>query len=66
MFRVAFDLGAQALHVDVNEPGVRRVPVTPDLLEQHLAGEDLARLASQRDEQVELERRQRDLVSRRE
>src|SRR5438874_4615099 len=55
-FRVALDLGPKSLHVDVNEPGVGRVPVAPDLLEQHLAGEHLPRLAGQRDEQVELQR----------
>src|SRR5690606_20765704 len=39
--RVWFDLGPQALHVDVHQPGVGRVPVAPHLLQQHLAGEDL-------------------------
>src|SRR3712207_7031578 len=34
--------------------------VTPHLLEQQLAGEDLARLAGQRDQQVELQGGQRD------
>ena len=57
---VALDLRAQPLHVHVDQPGVGRVPVAPHLLEQHLAGEHLARLAGQRDEQVELERGQRD------
>src|SRR5918912_993821 len=58
--RVTLDLGPQALHVDVDEPGVGRVPVPPDLLEQHLPGEDLPRLAGERDEKVELQRRQGD------
>ena len=56
---VVLDLGAQPLDVDVDEAGVTGVAVAPDLLEQHLAGEDLPRLARQGDEQVELERRQR-------
>src|SRR3954454_13371215 len=57
---VALDLGPQTLHMDIDEPGVRRVPVSPDLFQQDLAGEHLPRLASERDEQVELQRRQRD------
>src|SRR5690606_18964232 len=60
VFRVAFDLRAQALDVDVHQAGVGRVAVAPHLLEQHLAGEDLARLAGQRHEEVELQRGQRD------
>ena len=44
----------------VNEPGVRSVPITPDLLEQDLAGEDLTGFAGQRDEEIELERGQVD------
>ena len=56
MLGIPLDLGAQPLHVHVDQPGVRRVPVTPDLLEQHLTGEDLPGLAGQRDQQVELQR----------
>ena len=37
--------------------------VAPDLLQQHLAGEDLARLAGERDQQVELQRRQLHLLA---
>src|SRR4051794_21237328 len=55
---VVLDLGAQPLDVDVDEAGVARVAGAPHLLEEHLAGEDLPGLARQRDEQVELERRQ--------
>lgn len=33
-FWIAFDLGPQPLHMDINEPGVRGVPVSPHLLEQ--------------------------------
>ena len=36
-FRVVFDLGAQALHVDVDKPGVGGVTVAPHLLEEFLA-----------------------------
>ena len=63
--RVLLDLGAQPLHVHVDQPGVGGVPVAPDLLQQHLAGEHLARLAGQRDQQVELQRGQRDRRRRR-
>src|SRR5215472_3480026 len=58
VLRVLFDLGPEPLHVHVHQPGVRCVPVAPDLLQEHLAGEDLSRLAGQRDQQVELERRE--------
>src|SRR5689334_11592678 len=57
---VVLDLRAQSLHVDVDEARVAGVAVAPDLLEQHLAGEDLPGLARERDEQVELERRERE------
>src|SRR6476646_5848914 len=57
---VSFHLRAQALHVNVDEAGVCGVPVAPDLFEKHLTGEHLAGLAGQRDEQVELERGERD------
>src|SRR5579859_2543511 len=53
---VFLDLGPEPLHVHVDQPGVRRVPVAPDLLKEHLAGEDLARLPGQRHQQVELQR----------
>src|SRR4051794_17565162 len=33
LLRIVLDLRAQPLHVDVDETGVRRVPVAPDLLE---------------------------------
>src|SRR5215469_6929154 len=56
VLRVLLDLGPEPLHVHVHQPRVRGVPVAPDLLEQHLAGEDLPWLAGQRDQQVELER----------
>src|ERR1700691_5842445 len=51
MLRVLLNLRSQTLHVDVHQPGVRRVPVTPDLLEQDLASEDLPRLAGAREQQ---------------
>lgn len=46
------------MHVD--ESSVRRVPVSPHLFEEDVAGEHLTGLARERDEQVELERGQRD------
>ena len=57
---ILLDLGAQTLNVDVDQTGVGGVAVTPHLLEQDLTGEDLARLARQGDQEVELERGQRD------
>src|SRR3954453_7184781 len=58
--RVLLDLGAQPLHMHIDEPGVGGVPVAPHLLEEHLTREHLPRLARERDQQVELQRRQRD------
>ena len=43
-----------------DEPGVGFVVVAPDLLEQHLAGENLLRLRGEREQQLELERREVD------
>src|SRR3954452_6821991 len=60
---VALDLGPQTLHMDIDEPSVRRVPVSPDLFQQDLAGEHLPGLARQRHEEVELQRRERDLAA---
>src|SRR4051812_16505139 len=57
---IALDLGPQPLDVHVHQPGVGGVPVAPDLLQQHLPGEHLARLARQRHQQVELQRRELD------
>src|SRR5262245_6191138 len=58
--RVTLDLRAQALHMYVDQPGVGRVPVAPDLLEQHLAGEDLPGFPGECHQEVELQRRQLD------
>src|SRR5436305_1636009 len=63
MLGFLLDLGAQPLDVDVDQPGVRGVPVTPDLLEQMLAGEHLTGLSGQGGEQVELERCQLDRLA---
>lgn len=54
------DLAAQSLDVNIDQPGVTGVPVAPHLLEEHLAGEHLPGLAGQGDEQVELERGDRE------
>ena len=56
---ILLDLAAQALDVDVDQPGVAGVAVAPDLLEEDLTGEDLPRLAGERHEEVELQRRER-------
>src|SRR3954451_22856690 len=60
LLRVALDLRPQPLDVHVDQPGVGGVSVAPHLLEQQLAGEDLPWFAGQRDQQVELQRGQRD------
>src|SRR5690242_15743288 len=39
--RVLLDLGAQPLDVDVDQSGVRRVPVAPHLFQEHLPCEHL-------------------------
>src|ERR671914_924400 len=57
---VVLHLRAEPLHMHVDQSGVGGVPVAPDLLEQHLAGEDLPRLARQAQQQVELEGREVD------
>src|SRR3954463_4143431 len=50
---VALDLGPQTLHMDIDEPGVRRVPVSPDLFpeivkaETYVLEHDLADVISQ-------------------
>src|SRR5690606_26993108 len=61
--RVSLDFGPQSLDVHVDQPGVRCVPVAPDLFEQHFPGEDLAGLAGQRHQQVELQRSQLDRLA---
>ena len=49
---VVLDLAAQPLDVDVDETGVPGMAVSPDLLEEGLAGEHLPRLAGEGDEKV--------------
>ena len=60
VLRIDLDLRPQPLDVHVDQPGVGGVAVAPDLLEQHLAGEHLARVLRQAHQQVELERGQPD------
>src|SRR5699024_8043460 len=60
VLRVLLDLGAETLDVDVDQPGVRGVPVAPDVLEADLTGAHLPRLARELHQQVELQRRQGD------
>ena len=57
------DLGAQPLDVHVHQTGVGGVSVTPHLFEQHIPSKHLPRFACQRHQQVELQRRQRDLLA---
>src|SRR5665647_1052552 len=59
MLGVVLDLRTQALDVDVDQTRVTGVPITPHLLEQHLAGEHLPRLACEGNEEVELQGGQR-------
>ena len=47
MFGVMFNLGAQALNVDIDQSRVRCMPVTPDFLQQDFASEHLAWRAGQ-------------------
>src|SRR5665647_1638430 len=59
VLRVVLDLRTQALDVDIDQTRVAGVPITPHLLEQHLTGEHLPRLACEGNEEVELQRGQR-------
>src|SRR5215203_487217 len=56
MLGITFDLRAKPLHVDIHQSSVGCVPVSPNLLEQHLTAEDLPGPSSQRKQQVKLER----------
>ena len=60
MLGIVLDLGAQPLHVDVDQAGVGGVLVAPHLLQQGLAAEHLHRLAGQGHEEVELQRSEGD------
>src|SRR5215203_3075496 len=60
---VCLDLRTQPLDVDVDQSSVGGVTVSPHLLKQLLAGEHLPRLAREGYQQVELEWRERDLLS---
>src|SRR4051812_32015132 len=51
---VDFDLGAQAAHMDVDQATVTEVVVAPDLVEQRLAAEHLARILRELAQQTEL------------
>src|SRR5919205_4058572 len=58
-FRITFNLGPQSLDMDIDQPGVSRVAVTPDLLQEQFAGEDLPGLARQGNQEIELQGGQR-------
>jgi len=59
---VELDLGPQALHVHVHESRVSLVLIAPHLFEEHLAAEHLVGLDREREQELELERRERDTV----
>lgn len=59
MLRIGFDLAAQPLHVHVDEPCVAGMAIAPDLLQQQFAGERLPRGARECEQQVELQRGER-------
>ena len=49
--------------MDIDQPGVRRVAIPPDLLKQDLSREHLARFAGKAGKQVEFQRRQQQALS---
>src|SRR5262245_16993441 len=55
--------GEHLADAEVDRPAAPGAPLPPDLLEEHLPGEHLAGFAGQRDQQVELERRQLHVVA---
>ena len=57
--RIGLDLGAEALDRDIDEAGIAEVVVAPDTVEQHVTRQDLAGVAGELDEQVELRPGQR-------
>src|SRR5439155_5279834 len=61
--RVHLDLGSKSLYGDVDEARIAQVVVTPDPLEQHLAGEHLARPARQLEQEPELRGREREVAA---
>ena len=63
VLRVFLNLGPQTLDVHVHQAGVRWVTIAPHLFEQHITSKHLPRFARQRDQQVELQRRQGDLLA---
>ena len=63
MRRALLDLLPQPPHVHGDGAGVERGLVAPDPAHQLVAGEDLARMAGEEPEQVELLRRQPQLLA---
>ena len=62
MGRLGLDLGAQALDRDVDQPRIAEVVVAPDLLQEELPREDLARSPGELGQEAELGVAQRDLL----
>src|SRR5690349_4872895 len=58
-FRITFNLGPQSLDMDIDQPGVSRVAVAPDLLKKQFPGEDLPGLARQGNQEIKLQGGQR-------
>src|SRR3954454_22349143 len=63
VLRIFLDLGPQTLDMHVYQTGVGGVPVPPHLFEQHITSKHLPWFARQRHQQVELQRRQRNLLT---
>jgi hypothetical protein len=59
MLRVSLHLRPQPLDVNVDQPGIACVAVTPDLGQQRLPGENQAGATGQRHEEIEFERCER-------
>ena len=51
--RIGLDLPAQPVDMDIHRPGLAAVVVAPDVLEQLVAGKDLAWLANEEGQQLE-------------
>src|SRR5512132_3618384 len=58
---IPLDLGTQSLHVNVDQPRVSRMAVSPHLFQQDLTTEDLPRPSCQGQQEIELQRCELDL-----
>src|SRR5699024_8986154 len=62
VLRVLLNLGAQTLHVDIDQTGVGGMSVAPHLTEEFLPGEYLLRFTRQFKQQIKLQRGEGDLL----